>query len=139
MRSGMRDQPTFNMNGMISLMLASNTNSRFHSPRSRRQVVMQCLARVEVSGVVAPEAMKLWPTGRCKLEYQLTWRFARLAKGPASRMGGNCWSRGQIVSLLLLFAQVEFRPLLAPPISMNILSTRQRLMAIRVNTYCLQG
>ncbi len=70
----------------------------------------------------------------------MAWRFARLVKGPASRMGGNCWSRGQKVSLLLLVAQVECRPSsLAPPISMDILSTRQRLVAIRVDAHCLLG
>ena len=51
--------------------------------------------------------------------------------------GLKSWSRGQKVRLLLLFAQVECRPSWAPPISMDILSTRQRLMAIRVNAHCL--
>ena len=53
--------------------------------------------------------------------------------------GLESWSRGQKVRLLLLFAQVECRPSWAPPISMDILSTRQRLMAIRVNAHCLRG
>ena len=53
--------------------------------------------------------------------------------------GVKSWSRGQKVRLLLLFAQVECRPSLAPPISMDILSTRQWLMAIRVNAHCLRG
>jgi len=43
------------------------------------------------------------------------------------------------VRLLLLFAQVECRPSWAPPISMDVLSTCQRLMAIRVNAHCLRG
>ena len=81
--------------------------------------------------------MKLWPTGRCKLECRLAWRFARLVKRPASRMSGNCWSRGQKVSLLLLFAQVECRPSLAPPISMNTLSAAVEHQAISCPAHCL--
>ena len=53
--------------------------------------------------------------------------------------GLKSWSRGQKVRLLLLFAQVECLPSWAPPISMDILSTRQRLRAIRVNAHCLRG
>ena len=39
--------------------------------------------------------MKLQGTCDGKGECRLAWRFARLVKGPASRVGGNCWSRGQ--------------------------------------------
>ncbi len=53
--------------------------------------------------------------------------------------GLKSWSRGQEVRLRLLFAQVECLPSWAPPISMDILSTCQRLMAIRVNAHCLRG
>ena len=56
-------------------------------------------------------------------------------------MGGNCWSRGQKVSLLLRFAQVEFRPSWAPPIAMHSVlclegtkSSALRRIALRART-----
>ena len=55
------------------------------------------------------------------------------------RLGGNCWSRGQKVSLLLGFAQVECRPSWAPPISMHSLSSAMRPTAISCRAHCLLG
>ena len=74
----------------------------------------------------APEAKKLRPTGRCTLECRLKWRFAHLVKRPASRVGGNCWSRGRNIRLLLGSAAVECRPSWAPQISIDILSAHQQ-------------
>ena len=57
------------------------------------------------------------------------------------RLGGNCWSRDLKVRRLLRFAQVEYRPSWAPPISMDQLSsavcTRQSaltLIALKART-----
>ena len=49
------------------------------------------------------------------------------------------WSRGQHVRLLLLSAQVEYRPTLAPPISMNTLSSPMRQSTISCPAHCLYG
>ena len=54
-------------------------------------------------------------------------------------MGGNCWSRGQKVSLLLGFAEVECRPTWAPPISMYPISPAMRPTAISCRAHCLLG
>ena len=54
-------------------------------------------------------------------------------------MGRNCWSRGQKVSLLLGFAQVECLPSWAPPISMHSLSSAMKPAAISCRAHCLFG
>ena len=57
------------------------------------------------------------------------WRGAQglPTKGPASRVGGNCWSRGQKVRLLLRSAVVESRPSWAPPIRCRYFLRRWRV------------
>ena len=57
------------------------------------------------------------------------WRGAQglPTKGPASRVGGNCWSRGQKVRLLLRSAVVESRPSWAPPIRCKYFLRRWRV------------
>ena len=57
------------------------------------------------------------------------WRGAQglPTKGPASRVGGNCWSRGQKVRLLLKSAVVESRPSWAPPIRCRYFLRRWRV------------
>ena len=59
------------------------------------------------------------------------------AKGHASRMGGNCWSRGRTVRLLLSCAQGECRPSWAPPISMTTVLLAGAHQAIGVKAHCL--
>ena len=61
------------------------------------------------------------------------------AKGHASRMGGNCWSRDRTVRLLLSCAQGECRPSWAPPISMHTLSSAVERPAISCRAHCLLG
>ncbi len=61
------------------------------------------------------------------------------AEGPTSRMGGNCWSRGRKVRLLLGFAPVECRPSWAPPISMHTVLVFPATRAIGVKAHCLHG
>ena len=57
-------------------------------------------------------------------------------KGPASRMG-DCWSRGQKVSLLLELAQVECRLSSAPPVSMHVVLVSMATKAIGIKAHCL--
>lgn len=59
------------------------------------------------------------------------------AKGHASRIGGNCWSRGWTVRLLLSCAQGECRPSWAPPISMTTVLLAGAHGAIGVKAHCL--
>jgi hypothetical protein len=54
-------------------------------------------------------------------------------------MGGNCWSRGRKVRLLLGFAPVECRPSWAPPISMHTVLVFPATRAIGVKAHCLHG
>ena len=90
---------------------------------------------VQVCGVVSPGHLSRGDVG-CRL----TWRTAQcLPKDRASRVGGNCWSRGQKVSLLLSFAQVECRLSSAPPISMTTLSTQIAVLPTRCLAHCPQA
>ena len=90
---------------------------------------------VQVCGVDSPGHLSGGDVG-CRL----TWRTAQcLPKDRASRLGGNCWSRGQKVSLLLSFAQVECRLSSAPPISMTTLSTQIAVLPTRCLAHCLQA
>ena len=90
---------------------------------------------VQVCGVDTPGHLSGGDVG-CRL----TWRTAQcLPKDRASRLGGNCWSRGQKVSLLLSFAQVECRLSSAPPISMTTLSTQIAVLPTRCLAHCLQA
>ena len=94
-------------------------------------------------GAMTSRCVALYPRvtfSRGDVGCRLTWRTAQcLPKDRASRLGGNCWSRGQKVSLLLSFAQVECRLSSAPPISMTTLSTQIAVLPTRCLANCLQA
>jgi len=59
-----------------------------------------------------------------------------LPKDEPSLMRENCWSRGQKVSELLIWARVECRPSSVPPISMNTVLVFQVTKAISAIAHC---
>ena len=72
------------------------------------------------------------------LECRSTWLTGYLpVEGPASRMGGNCWSRGRKVRKLLRFGWVECRLSSAPPISVKPVLVPIPAMAMSRTAHCL--
>ena len=107
---------------------------------------MPLLASGEVSGFQVPGAItsRCWADflrgtyERCRGESTvLTYAVSSQTSSP--RLGGNCWSRDLKVRRLLRIAQVECRPSLAPPISLDSLSSAGTHKAISLNAHCLSS